>query len=181
MKGKKLKIIEFGNPLLREKAKPVTVFHKKLNLLVDSIAETLYASEDGAALAATQVAEMKRITVIDYENEYFEMVNPEILESSGEQVDKEGCLSFPGYYGMVKRFETVKLKYQDRSGGEHIIERSGKMARCIQHELDHLDGILFIDRMVEDTLVHSITKEKISLEHALKIANGEMQNAAALQ
>ncbi len=172
MKGKKLKIIEFGNPLLREKAKPVTVFHKKLNLLIDSLAETLYSSDDGAALAATQVAEMKRITVIDYENEYFEMVNPEIIESSGEQTDKEGCLSFPGYYGMVKRFDKIKVRYQDRTGAEHIIERSGKMARCIQHEVDHLDGILFIDRMVEDTLVHNETKEKISLETALKIASG---------
>lgn len=163
MKGKRFNIIEFGNPALRQKAKPVTVFHKKLSLLIDSIAETLYNSDDGAALAANQVGELKRIIVIDYENEYFEMINPEILESSGEQTAQEGCLSFPGYTGLVTRAETVKVRYYNRSREENIIERSGKMARCIQHEIDHLDGILFVDRVTEDFLLNNETKEKIDI------------------
>jgi len=163
MKAKKLKIIEIGDPVLRMQAKPVTVFHKKLNLLVDSIRDTLFNSSDGAALAATQVGELKRITVIDYEKEYFEMINPEIIESSGELVDYEGCLSVPGFTGLVPRAETVKVKYQDRDGVEYLIERSGKMARCIQHELDHLDGILYIDKVIEDFLIDNETKEHVDI------------------
>lgn len=170
MKPKKLKIALFGDPVLRQKAKPVTVFHKKLNLLIDSIAETLFSSKDGAALAASQVSILKRITIIDYENEYLEMINPEIISSSGEQSGYEGCLSYPGYSGMVTRFESVKVKYNNRYGEEIIIERVGKMARCIQHEIDHLNGILFIDRVTDGLLIHSETKESIELSPILDLA-----------
>ena len=164
---KKEKILEFGDPVLREKSKPVTVFHKKLHMLIDNMKFTLLNQDDGAALAANQVGILKRITVINYMDEYIEMINPEILSSSGEITDSEGCLSLPGYFGNVKRAENVKVKYQDRFGKETIIERSGPMARCIQHEIDHLDGILFIDRM-KDVAV-SDGKRKVAVKDLLKL------------
>ncbi len=176
MNNRKMKIQLFGNPVLRQAAKPVTVFHKKLGTLIDSMVETLYSRDDGAALAANQVGVLKRIVVIDYEDEYLELVNPEIIEAGGEQTDNEGCLSYPGYFGQVKRYDFVKVKYQDRNGNNHFIEKNGNMARCLQHEIDHLNGILFIDRMVEDFLVNNETKTKINLVVVLDIADGKVQN-----
>ncbi|HEX2963745.1 MAG TPA: peptide deformylase [Ignavibacteriales bacterium] len=172
-KKSKYKIVRFGEPVLRETAKPVTVFHHKLHELVDSLTDTLFRSEDGAAIAAPQIGVSKRIVVIDYEDEYLELLNPEILSSSGEQTDYEGCLSFPGFIGNVPRAETVKVKYQDRNGNEIVIERSGNMARCLQHEIDHLDGILFIDKVTDKYLVHQDTNEKIKLADALDLSNGK--------
>lgn len=173
MNTKKFKVIEFGDPVLRESAKTVTVFHHKLHALVDRISNTLYNRDDGAALAANQVGLLKRITVIDYENEYIEMINPEILEMKGTQTDNEGCLSFPGFVGKVTRYDRIKVRYQDRTGKEETIERTGNMSRCIQHEIDHLNGILFIDRMEGGFLTHSETKEKIALEEVLAKAGGK--------
>lgn len=170
MSKKILQVIEFGDPLLREQAKPVTVFHYKLHALINSISETLYHREDGAALAANQVGVLKKITVIDYEGEYIEMVNPEIIEADGSQTDEEGCLSFPGYYGKVTRSERIKVVYFDRDGKENVIERKDKMARCIQHEIDHLNGILFIDRMDGGFVEHVNTKERIPVEEVRMIA-----------
>ena len=169
----KLKIVTFGNPILRQPAKPVTVFHKKFHSLVDSIAETLSKCNNGAALAANQIGVLKKISVVNYQGEYIELINPQIIYSEGEQTDNEGCLSFSGYTGLVKRFNFVRVKYLDRTGKENVIERSGKLARCIQHEIDHLNGILFIDRMIEDFLVHTETEKKISLQSTLDLANGK--------
>ncbi|HPB83858.1 MAG TPA: peptide deformylase [Spirochaetota bacterium] len=158
---KKAKIIHFGDPVLRQKAEPVAVFHKKLYAVVDTIKNTLLDTDYAAALAANQVSILKQITVIDYCDEYFEMINPEILESSGVNIGYEGCLSFPGFSGKVKRFENVTVRFFDRYGDEKIIQRSGSMARCIQHELDHLNGILYIDRMVEDFVTHDENNTKL--------------------
>ena len=169
MKINKLKIVLFGDPVLREKAKPVNIFHKKLFNLIDSMKYTLDLRDDGAAIAANQIGVLKRITIIDYLDEYFEMINPEIIESKGETEDYEGCLSYPGYVGLVPRYEKIKVKYLNRNEEEKIIEREGKMARCIQHEIDHLNGTLFIDRMKEKFLTHSETKEIIELEKVLNL------------
>ena len=169
MKYKKLKILSFGDPVLRQAASPVTVFHSKLHSLIDSISYTLYNQDDGAALAANQVGILKRITVIDYEDEFIEMINPEILEMEGNQIGYEGCLSYPGYQGIVSRFNLIKVKYLNRFGEEFTIERKDKLSRCIQHEIDHLNGILFIDRMEEKFLVHTENKKKISLKDVLEI------------
>jgi peptide deformylase len=166
---KKSKIIVLGDPLLRQKAKPVTVFHKKLHALIDTLAETLYASDDGAAIAANQIGVLKQITVIDYLDEYIEMVNPEIVSGEGEQTDYEGCLSIPGYSGLVSRYESVQVKYLDRTGKENVIERSGKMARCFQHEIDHLNGILFIDKVKEDFLIHNESDNRVSLASVVEL------------
>lgn len=169
MKNRNLKIVLFGDPVLREEAKPVTVYHSKLHALIDSMADALDKRDDGAALAANQVGVLKRISVIDYEGEYIEMINPVILESSGENIAEEGCLSYPGYFGKVPRAENVKVKYCDREGKEIIIERSGKMARCLQHEIDHLNGILFIDRMKEKTLIYAEDEKVIDIETAYNL------------
>ncbi len=168
---KKEKIILFGEMALREKAREVKIFHKKIHALIDTMKYTLSAAKDGAALAANQIAVLKRITVIDYMDEYIEMVNPEIISFSGEQFDYEGCLSFPGFSGEVKRAKTVVVKYNDRNGNEIQIERSGKMARCIQHEIDHLNGILFVDKMEEKYLFNDENGTKIPVEDVLKISN----------
>ncbi len=174
MTVKKSKIVLFGDPVLRKVAKPITVFHKKLHGLIDSIAETLYNHDDGAALAANQIGILKSVTVIDYMEEYFEMINPEIIDSRGEQTEYEGCLSLPGYYGLVSRYEYVKVKYLDRNGSENIIERNGKLARCFQHEIDHLNGILFIDKVSESFLISNNNDSKISLESVIDLANGKI-------
>jgi len=180
MKTKKMKIVLFGELVLRQQAKPVSVFHKKLHFLIDSMVDTLYSHDDGAALAANQVGILKRIVVVDYEDEYIELVNPEIVNESGEQTDYEGCLSCPGYIGLVKRAEYIKVKFQDRDGNENVIEKDGKIAQCLQHEIDHLNGTLFIDRMVEDFLTHSESKTKISLQSVLDLANGKVYNNSSL-
>ncbi len=172
----KSKIVAFGNPILRQVAKPVTVFHKKLHSLIDSIAETLHSRDNGAALAANQIGVLKKISVVDYQGEYLELINPEIIYSEGEQIEEEGCLSFPGYTGLVKRFNLVRVKYLDRNGIENIIERTGKLAKCFQHEIDHLNGILFIDRMIEDFLTSTNSDKKISLQSVIDIANEKSAN-----
>lgn len=166
---KKAKIVLFGDPVLREKAQPVKVFHKKLHAAIDTIKFTLLNVKEGAALAANQISIPKKITVIDYLDEYIEMINPEIVSFSGEQTGYEGCLSFPGYSGRVKRAETVKVEFQDRNGNKICIERSGQMARCIQHEIDHLNGILYIDRMDDEFILNDEDKTKISINNILKI------------
>jgi peptide deformylase len=171
MKTKKLKIVLFGDPVLRQQAKPVTVFHSKIHSVIDSIADTLEHCDNGAALAAPQVGVLKRIVVIDYQDEYLELVNPDIIKMEGEQTDYEGCLSYPGYYGKVTRANKVAVKYHDRFGKETTIEREGKMARCLQHEIDHLDGLLFIDRMTEKYLVNGDDEPELSTEEALAQAN----------
>jgi peptide deformylase len=167
----RLRIVPFGDPVLRQTAKPVTVFHKKFQAFVDSMWETLDNKDDGAALAAPQVGTLKRVFVMDYEGERLEMVNPEILEAEGEVIDQEGCLSFSGFFTNVKRFDYIKVKYFDKKGTEHIIERTGKISRCIQHETDHLDGILFVDKMTDEFLVNDDEETKISRQDAITLTN----------
>ncbi len=149
---KKLRILKFGDPLLRQRCSEVTVFHKTLHEKIDRIKLTLLASENAAALAAPQTGLLKRITVIDYMDEYLELVNPQIISFEGESVEEEGCLSLPGYFAKVKRARVVTLRYNDRYGKEHTITREDEMARCIQHEVDHLDGVLYIDHVAESFL-----------------------------
>ncbi len=144
------KIILFGNPVLRQGSLPVVRFGKRLHDLLDTMHATLAADDDGAALAAPQISVLNRVVVISVEEDFLELVNPEILEARGEIVGPEGCLSLPGYTGNVRRAEEVTVKFFNRFGKEIIATRSGFMARGIQHEIDHLDGILFIDRMEVD-------------------------------
>jgi peptide deformylase len=170
-----LDIVPFGHPALREVAKPVRVFHKKFHAFVDSLAATLAGSKNGAALAAPQVAELRRVVVMNYLKERLELVNPRVVAAEGEEDGFEGCLSFSGHFGLVKRAAKVTVTYQDRRGDEHTVTREGKIARCLQHEIDHLDGILYIDRMVEPFVTNDATERKIDLAKILKLAGPPKQ------
>lgn len=138
------KILTQEEPTLHKKCRPVTSFDKKLHVLLDDMIETLYDA-NGVGLAAPQVGILRRVVVIDTGEEILELINPEILETSGEQDGMEGCLSIPDEYWMVKRPEHVKAKAQDRSGEWYEIEADELIARCICHECDHLDGHLYTE------------------------------------
>ena len=134
-----------GDPVLRKKAVPVARFNEQLHRLLDGMVETMIKAQ-GAGLAAPQVGISKRSIVLRDEDKILEIINPEITESEGESVDIEGCLSFPGLYGEVPRSARVAVSGQDRTGREIRISGEGFLARVLQHEIDHLHGILFVDR-----------------------------------
>ena len=145
-------ILTKEEPSLYKKCKPVTAFNDRLHQLLDDMAETL-AEANGVGLAAPQVGVLRRAVLVletnvpEDEDEYIiELINPEIIESSGEQEGPEGCLSVPGEYGVVKRPMHVKVRAQDRYGEWFEVEGEGLTARCFCHELDHLDGIVFTSR-----------------------------------
>ncbi|MDD2648135.1 MAG: peptide deformylase [Eubacteriales bacterium] len=140
------KIITLGNEKLRKIAKPVTVFDKKLGSLLDDMADTMYDA-DGCGLAAPQVGILKRIVVIDTGDGLFELINPEIVFTEGEQYGREGCLSIPNRAGLVSRPMKVTVRAQDRNGGFFELTGEELLARAICHETDHLDGKLYIDIM----------------------------------
>lgn len=138
-------IVKHPDPILREKAMVVTKFNANLHKLLDDMAETMYDA-DGVGLAAPQVGISKRVIVMDCGDGLIEVVNPEIVAFEGEQIDyPEGCLSIPGLRGDVRRHEWIKLRGQDRDGNEIELEANGLLSRCAQHEIDHLNGVLFID------------------------------------
>lgn len=139
------KIIEVGDPVLREKARPVPEINSSILKLLDNMADTLYAAK-GAGLAAPQIGVSKRVIVVDCGEGLWEVVNPEIISMQGEDIGVEGCLSIPGVAGEVKRAAQVVVKGWDRRGQEIQIMASDYGARAFQHETDHLDGILFIDK-----------------------------------
>lgn len=134
-----------GDEVLRKKCRPVEEIDNKILTLLEDMADTMYKA-DGVGLAAPQVGILKRIVTIDAGNGLFEMINPVILEQSGEQDGPEGCLSIPDTSGEVKRPMNVKAKYTDRNGETVIVEAEELFARAICHELDHLDGILYRDK-----------------------------------
>jgi len=139
------KIVKMGDDLLRKKSKVVTVFDDKLRSLLDDMKQTMYEF-DGMGLACPQIGILKRIVVMDVNNMFLEMINPEIIEMSGEDYEHESCLSCGKAREVVKRPYKVTVKAQDRYGYEFTITGEKWLARCICHELDHLDGILFLDR-----------------------------------
>lgn len=142
-----MEIIKAGNPLLKAVAQPVTSFDKDLKFLLENMKKTLYEA-NGVGLAAPQVAVSKRIFVADDgETGYEEYINPTWMPIGEEKnIDVEGCLSVPDLYGKVERYSEVLVKYQDRHGKKRQKKASGLLARCIQHETDHLNGILFIEK-----------------------------------
>ncbi|RXZ77021.1 peptide deformylase [Paenibacillaceae bacterium] len=139
-------IVKDPDPVLRERAKEVTKFNSNLHKLLDDMALTMYDAE-GVGLAAPQVGILKRVIVVDIGDEHglIEMVNPEIVEQDGEQLGPEGCLSIPGLNGDVRRAQHVKLKGADRHGNPIEVDASDYLARAFQHEVDHLNGVLFTD------------------------------------
>lgn len=144
-------IVQFGNDVLRKKCRTVTTFDEKLAVLLDDMAQTLH-SANGVGLAAPQVGILRRAIVIDIQDNkgVVELINPEILETSGVQSGNEGCLSAPGEWCEVERPAHVTVKAQDRNGKEFTVTGEGLMARALCHEIDHLDGILFTDRVKKE-------------------------------
>lgn len=140
------KIMTVKEPCLHKVCRPVEKFDGKLHRLLDDMKETL-ADSGGVGLAAPQVGILRRVVVVDTGEEMLELVNPELLETSGEQVGSEGCLSVPGKYGIVKRPNYAKVRAYDRDGNEFEVEGEELMARCFCHELDHLDGIVYTEIM----------------------------------
>jgi peptide deformylase len=140
-------ILEFPDPRLRVRAQPVTRFDAQLGTLVDDMLETMYAAP-GIGLAATQVDVHQRVIVIDVSKEHTEplvLINPEILTREGEASTEEGCLSVPGIFDEVKRAAKIRLRAQDRSGAAFERDFEDVLAVCVQHEMDHLQGKLFVD------------------------------------
>lgn len=133
-----------GDPILEKPCRPVTEVTERIQTLIDDMLETMY-EHDGVGLAAPQVGVLKRIVVIDVGEGPIVMINPEILETSGEQTGAEGCLSLPGKYGTVTRPNYVKAKFLDENMDEYEIEGEELLARAICHELDHLDGHMYTE------------------------------------
>ena len=140
------KILTDKDPALHKVCKPVVAFDSKLHKLLDDMAETLEEA-NGVGLAAPQVGILRRVVIVDTGDGLLELVNPTMLETSGEQVGAEGCLSVPGKYGLVKRPFYAKVRAQDRYGEWYEAEAEELIARCFCHELDHLDGIVYTEVM----------------------------------
>ncbi len=178
------KIITVPNPFLRKKATPIKVVTNEIKKLLDDMLETMY-NANGIGLAATQIQDERRLIVIDCgknsdinikkENEEFnpnpiKMINPELIFFNKELTEREeGCLSIPGYYGKVKRPNIVKVSYIDENNVKKVLKADGLLATCIQHEIDHLNGILFVDYL-------SKIKKEMILKKATKDYNKKNRN-----
>ncbi|GAF74154.1 unnamed protein product [marine sediment metagenome] len=158
-----LEIKEYGEPDLREKALPVKEITPEILNLIKDMAETMYTAS-GVGLAASQVGVLKRIILVDgEEDELIVLINPVIIKSEGEVVEEEGCLSVPDIYSQVKRSSKVTIEALNENGDLIEITKEGLTARALQHEIDHLDGILFLDRigrMERQILLNKLKKKK---------------------
>ena len=156
------KILTDKDPALHKVCKPVVNFDSKLHKLLDDMAETLEEAQ-GVGLAAPQIGILRRVVIVDTGEEILELVNPVMLETDGEQVGPEGCLSVPGKYGLVKRPYYAKVRAQDRFGEWYEVEGEELIGRCFCHELDHLDGIVYTEVMdrflTEDELSYDDEEE----------------------
>ena len=162
------KIVTQGDEALTKVCRPVTDFNKRLHDLLDDMGETMMQA-NGVGLAAPQVGVLRRVVVVlSDEDEILELVNPEIIETSGEQTGPEGCLSVPGKFGMVTRPNVVKIKAQDRFGDWFEAEAEGLMARAFCHEIEHLDGHLYVEHidhfLTEEELVAYLEAEEAAME-----------------
>ena len=137
-------IVKIGDDVLRKVCRSQLTFDEKLHTVLDDMAETMYKAE-GVGLAAPQIGILRRYCVVDVGDGLIELINPEIIEVSGEQEGQEGCLSVPGRWGIVKRPNYVKLRAQNRKGQWRLYEGTELKARCFCHEIDHLDGTLYIE------------------------------------
>lgn len=157
------KIIKYPDPVLRKKAQAVASFDNGLHTLVEDMADTMYDAP-GVGLAAPQVGESIQVIVLnissdDDKQEFIPLINPEITESEGNQVDEEGCLSVIDLTSNVKRKKKIRVNYQDIHGKQHEMEAEDRMAIILQHEIDHLHGILFIDHL--SPLKRNLYKKKL--------------------
>ena len=138
------------NEALRKRSREVNKISGRTLQLLDDMKETLH-HDQGVGLAAPQVGVLRRIAIIEHDDKYYEIINPVITNKAGEVIDSEGCLSVPGIRGTVKRPKNITVTYLDRNGDEKTVELEDIMARIFCHEIDHLDGVLFVDKMVEET------------------------------
>ncbi|MGK0552114.1 peptide deformylase [Enterococcus faecalis] len=143
-------IVIYPNQLLQQKAQPVTLITDEIVQLLDDMYETMLA-HDGIGLAAPQIGKNLQLAVIEIDEEtgLFELINPQIIEQKGTAIDVEGCLSIPETYGTVERADEITVRYFDRDGEEIEVTAYGYLARAFQHEMDHLQGQLFIDKIIE--------------------------------
>jgi len=144
----KRKVVKIGESVLRKKCKPVKDFDEDLAELLDDMKETMYAN-DGMGLAAPQVGVLRRAVVVDVNNMFLELINPEIIEMKGKTIEEEGCLSVGNFRGRVERPQEIVVKAFDRFGEPFTLRCQNWLARCICHEVDHLDGIVFVDRSLD--------------------------------
>lgn len=158
-------IVLMDNPLLRRKSKRVRQIDGSIQRLIDDMIETLHSAH-GVGLAAPQVGVLLRVIVVQVpEQEVVALVNPEIIKRSGEQLVEEGCLSLPGYRAMIKRSVNVTVKGRDREGKERRIKADELLAQTLEHEIDHLNGVLYIDYLESlDQLYKVETREKVAVE-----------------
>ena len=166
----RLEILEFPDPRLRTVAKPVEIFDDELRALIENMIETMYAAQ-GIGLAATQVNVHKQFLVLDIseaQDQPREYINPQILESEGSETCEEGCLSVPGIYAEVKRAERIRVRAHDRNGEVFEEDLEGIHAICLQHEMDHLKGTLFVDYL--SPLKQRMVKKKLEKQRRLDIS-----------
>ncbi len=162
-------IREFGDPCLEKVCKPVKEVNKRTLDLIEDMLETMYDAE-GVGLAAPQVGILKRVAVIDageeYQDEPLVLINPEVLETDGEQTDYEGCLSVPGKVGRVTRPNYAKVKAYDRDMNEYVVEGEGLLARALLHEIEHLDGHMYVEKVSGSLLTSEELAEILKAQEA---------------
>ncbi|GAA0371114.1 peptide deformylase [Bacillus horti] len=161
-------IVLLGEPILRRVCQPISEFGGNELQLLNDLTDTLYAEPGRAGLAAPQIGIAIRMAVLDCDGELIELINPVLLSSSGEQVGYEACLSIPEVFGQVTRAHSVKVQTLTRTGKEVVIERQGFTAVCILHELDHLDGKLFLDHVEQGYLFHELTGEELDVQEWIR-------------
>ena len=169
----KLVILEYPDPRLRTKATPVAVFDEALRRLVDDLLETMYGAK-GVGLAASQVDVHKRLLVLDVSetrDQPMVLINPQILSAEGRVPGEEGCLSLPGIYDKLERAARIRVRAQDRDGKPFEIDAEGMLAVCIQHEMDHLEGKLFVDYLSE--LKRQLIRRRLQKERKQRSAGTE--------
>jgi peptide deformylase len=173
-------ILEFPDPRLRTRAQPVTQFDAALGGVIDDMLETMYAAP-GIGLAATQIDFHKRLIVIDVSEAHTEplvLINPEILSREGEAAGEEGCLSVPGVFDEVKRAARVRVRAQDRHGDFYERDCEGLLAVCVQHEMDHLEGRLFVDHLSQ--LKRERIRKKLEKDRKERAARATSTSRAAV-
>ena len=154
-----LEVRKYPDPVLKKISQPVEVFDEELEKFVKQLFEAMRV-HDGVGLAAPQVGVLKKVAVIEYEDKSYVLINPKIIDRKGLQTSEEGCISFPGIFAEVTRSDWVKVETQDTKGNVKILEAQGYLAKAFQHEMDHLNGKLFIDYL--SSIKRNAIKKKIS-------------------
>ncbi|NLW52920.1 MAG: peptide deformylase [Tissierellia bacterium] len=147
------------DPILRKRSREVKEINDRITTLLDDMLETMYEA-DGVGIAAPQVGILRRAIALDVGDGPMKLINPEIIEQEGSEIDVEGCLSVPNFNGTVERPAWVKVKYLDETGEQKEVEATGLFARCLCHEIDHLDGILFRDKYIDEISREDLIKAR---------------------